>query len=48
MMDLKGNEVDVPGATRKDPSYKYFEAMKFLPDLKDLFNKPPLGEEEEV
>jgi hypothetical protein len=48
MMDLEGNEVDVPGATGKAPGYRYFGAMKFLPILKELFDKPPRGEEEEV
>jgi pre-mRNA-splicing factor ISY1 len=40
MMDLEGNKVDVPGANDKGPGYKYFGAMKFLPDLKDIFDKP--------
>jgi len=48
MMDLDGNEVDVPGATSKGLGYKYFESTKFLPILKELFNKPPQGKEEEV
>jgi hypothetical protein len=48
MMNLEGNEVDVPGATDKVPDYKYFEAMEFLPILKEIFDKPPRGKEEEV
>jgi pre-mRNA-splicing factor ISY1 len=48
MMDLEGNEVDVPGATGKGPSYRYFGATKFLPILKEIFDKPPRGEKEEV
>jgi hypothetical protein len=34
MMNLEGNTVDVPGATRKGPGYKHSRAMKFLPILK--------------
>jgi hypothetical protein len=41
MIDLEGNEVDVPGATDKDPGYRYFGATKFLPILKELFDNPP-------
>lgn len=41
MMDLEGNEVDVPGATGKGPGYRYFGAAKFLPGVKELFDKPP-------
>jgi len=47
MTNLEWNEIDVPGATGKGPSYKYFRATKFLPVLKDLFDNPHLGEEEE-
>jgi hypothetical protein len=31
----------VPGATGKGLGYIYFGAMKFLPDFKELFDKPP-------
>jgi pre-mRNA-splicing factor ISY1 len=48
MTDLEGNEVDVPGATAKGPSYKYFGAMKFLHIIKYFFDKSPRGEKEEV
>jgi hypothetical protein len=41
MIDLERNEVDVIGAIGKGPSYRYFRVMKFLPDVKELFNKPP-------
>jgi hypothetical protein len=39
MIDLEGNEVDVLGATNKGLSYIYFEAVKFLPDFKEIFDK---------
>jgi hypothetical protein len=41
MMDLEGNVFDMPG-------YKYLEATKFFLDLKEIFEKTPQGEEEEV
>jgi pre-mRNA-splicing factor ISY1 len=41
MMDLEGNEVDVPSATDKGPGYRYFRDTKFLPILKEIFDKPP-------
>jgi pre-mRNA-splicing factor ISY1 len=47
-IDLEGNEVDVPGATRKGTGYRYFRPMKFLPILKELFDKPPQSKKEEV
>jgi hypothetical protein len=31
MMDLEGNEVDVPSAIRKCPNYIYLGDMKLLP-----------------
>ena len=31
MMDLEEKEFDVPGATAKGLSYRYFGATKFLP-----------------
>jgi hypothetical protein len=34
MTNLKGKEVDVRNSTDKGPSYRYFEAMKFLSVLK--------------
>jgi hypothetical protein len=48
MMDLEGSEVGVPGATIKGPIYIYLGATKFLPILKEIFNKPPRDEKEEV
>jgi pre-mRNA-splicing factor ISY1 len=48
MTDLEGNEVDVLSATGKGPNYRYFGATKLLPILKEIFNNPPRGEEEEV
>jgi hypothetical protein len=48
MMNLEGNKVDVLGVMGKGPSYRYFMATKFLSILKELFDKPPRGEEEEV
>jgi hypothetical protein len=48
MMNLEGNEVDVPSSTSKGLGYRYFGATKFLPILKESFDKPPRGEEEEV
>jgi len=47
-MDLEGSEVVVPGATIKGPIYIYLGATKFLPILKEIFNKPPRDEKEEV
>ena len=44
MMKLKVNEVDVSSAIDKGLDYRYFEATKFLPILKELFDKPPRGE----
>jgi hypothetical protein len=41
MMDLEGNEVDVPSATSKGPDYKYLGNMKFLPIPKEIFDNPP-------
>jgi hypothetical protein len=41
MMDLEGNEVNVPGTTSKGPSYIYLGATEFLPFPKELFDKPP-------
>jgi pre-mRNA-splicing factor ISY1 len=41
MMDFEGNKVDVHGATSKGFGYRYFWAMKILPDVKEIFNKPP-------
>jgi hypothetical protein len=40
MIELEGNKVDVPSATNKGPSYRYFRPMKFLSDVKELFNNP--------
>jgi len=48
MTDLEGNEVDVLGAIGKGLGYRYFGTIKFLPILKELFDKVPRGEEEEV
>jgi hypothetical protein len=48
MTDLEGNEVDVLGTTGKGPDYRYLRAMKLLPILKELFDKPPRGKKEEV
>jgi hypothetical protein len=48
MMKLEGNEVDVSSASNKGPGYRYFEAMKFLSILKDLFDNPPRNEKKEV
>jgi hypothetical protein len=48
MRDLEGNVVDVLDAIGKGPSYRYLWATKFFPILKELFDKPPRGEEEEV
>jgi hypothetical protein len=48
MIDLEKNEVDVLSATCKGPNYRYFGDKKLLPILKELFYKPPRGEEEEV
>jgi pre-mRNA-splicing factor ISY1 len=41
MMDLEGNEVDVPGAIGKGLGYRYFRATKFLPIPKEIFDNPP-------
>jgi hypothetical protein len=41
MMDLEGNEVDVPGAIDNRFSYRYLGDMKFLPSVNDLFDNPP-------
>jgi hypothetical protein len=43
MMDMEGDEFDVPGATSKGPSYKYYGARKFLPIPKEIFDKTPSG-----
>jgi pre-mRNA-splicing factor ISY1 len=43
MMDLEGKKVDVLDTTDKGLSYRYFGAVKFLPDIKELFNNPPKG-----
>ena len=48
MMNLEGNKVDVSSATDKGLGYRYFGAMKFLPILKEPFDKTPRGEEEEM
>jgi hypothetical protein len=42
-MDLEGNEVDVPGAISNGLGCRYFEAMKFLTNFKEIFNYPPEG-----
>jgi pre-mRNA-splicing factor ISY1 len=34
MTNLEGNKVDVLGAIRKGPGYKYFGATKLFPDIK--------------
>jgi len=48
MTNLEGKEVDMPNAIGKGPDYRYFRATKIIPMLKELFDKPPWGEEEEV
>jgi hypothetical protein len=48
MTNLEGNKVDVLGAINKGTSYRLFGAKKILPILKELFNKPPQREKEEV
>jgi hypothetical protein len=48
MTVLEGNEVDMLGATGKGLDYRYLEATKLVPILKELFDKSPRGEEEEV
>ena len=48
MMDLEGKEFDVPGATGKGLGYRYFKAMKLLPIPKEILDKTPRDEEEEV
>jgi len=49
MMDLEGNEIDVTSATNKFHSYRYFGIVKFLSNIKQIFDKPPRSEElEEV
>jgi len=37
---LEGNKFDVPGATSKGLSYIYFGVVKFLPDIKEIFDNP--------
>jgi hypothetical protein len=32
--------IDVPGSTTKGLDYRYFGAVKFLPGIKELFEKP--------
>jgi hypothetical protein len=39
MMNLEGNEFDVPSSIRKGLNYKLFGAMKFLPNVKEIFDK---------
>jgi hypothetical protein len=41
MTKLEGNKVYVPGSTDKDRGYRYFKDMKFLPILKEFFDKSP-------
>ncbi|KOM45276.1 hypothetical protein LR48_Vigan06g058200 [Vigna angularis] len=41
MMDLDGNIVDVPNPGGRGPGYRYFGAVKKLPSVKELFEKPP-------
>eukprot|EP00252_Welwitschia_mirabilis_P021960 TRINITY_DN5791_c0_g1_i3.p1 TRINITY_DN5791_c0_g1~~TRINITY_DN5791_c0_g1_i3.p1 ORF type:complete len:298 (+),score=37.08 TRINITY_DN5791_c0_g1_i3:198-1091(+) len=41
MTDLEGNEVVVPDSKIKGAGYRYFGAAKFLPGVRELFEKPP-------
>jgi pre-mRNA-splicing factor ISY1 len=40
MMDLEGNEVDVPSATGKGPGYRYFGATNSSPSPKSYSISP--------
>uniref|UniRef100_A0A5B7AYM5 Pre-mRNA-splicing factor ISY1 n=1 Tax=Davidia involucrata TaxID=16924 RepID=A0A5B7AYM5_DAVIN len=39
--DLDGNIVDVPKPSGRGPGYQYFGAVKKLPGVRELFEKPP-------
>ena len=41
MTNLEGDKIDVSDATGKGPNYRYFGVVKFLPDIKELFDNPP-------
>ncbi|KAH1119577.1 hypothetical protein GYH30_048100 [Glycine max] len=41
MTDLNENIIDVPNPRGCGPGYRYFEAAKKLPGVKELFEKPP-------
>jgi hypothetical protein len=41
MIDLEGNRVDVISAIGKGLDYRYLEAMKLFPILKEIFENPP-------
>ena len=40
MTDLNENIIDVPNPRGCGPGYRYFEAAKKLPGVKELFEKP--------
>jgi hypothetical protein len=48
MTNLEANKVDKPDDTNKGPNYGCCRDRKFIPILKYLFDKSPLGAQEEV
>jgi hypothetical protein len=47
MTNWEGSTIDNLCAKNKGPRYRYFRDKKFLPNLKDIFDNPPQGKEEE-
>jgi hypothetical protein len=41
MIELEGKKVDVPDATERAPIIDTL-GLKFLPDVKEIFDKPPV------